>query len=82
MLSEDVLKMCYRFHKLKHLPLLNLLHFKDVFQRDLVEVLPHMIHLVICLRKHNITEQNIFLCVLVFGGFCLYLLFRLNSFKL
>lgn len=57
MLSEDVLKMCYRFHKLKHLPLLNLLHFEDVFQRDLVEVLPHVIHLVICLRKHNRTKH-------------------------
>lgn len=39
----------YRLHKLKHLPLLNFLHFEHVLQRHLVEMLLHVIHLTVCL---------------------------------
>lgn len=54
----------YRLHKIEHFPFLNFLHFEDIFQRDLIEVLPHMVHLVIrlgeiCLENQtkNTTEQ-------------------------
>ncbi len=43
----------YRLHKLKHFPLLNFLHFEDIFQRDLIEVLPYNVHLVIRLGRYD-----------------------------
>ncbi len=47
----------YRLHKLKHFPLLNFLHFEDIFQRDLIEVLPYNVHLVIRLGRYD-TKKN------------------------
>lgn len=43
-------KGTHRLHKVKHLPLLDLLHLEDILQGDLVEVLPHVIHLTVRLR--------------------------------
>lgn len=43
----------HRLHKVKHLPLLDLLHLEDVLQRNFVEMLPHVIHLVVCLRREG-----------------------------
>lgn len=47
-------KMSYRLHKLKHLSLLDLLHFEDVLQGDLIEVLPHVIHLIVRLQQEKL----------------------------
>ena len=41
----------YRLHKVKHLPLLDLLHLEDVLQRHLVEMLPYVIYLVVRLQR-------------------------------
>lgn len=43
----------YRLHKVKHLPLLDLLHLEDVLQRNLVEMLPHVVDLVVRLRHRR-----------------------------
>lgn len=47
----------YRLHKVKHLPLLDLLHLEDVLQRNLIEVLPYVVHLVVRLRRGRNTRQ-------------------------
>lgn len=47
----------YRLHKLKHLPLLDFLHFKHVLQWHLVEMLPHVIHLIVCLGDSEETQK-------------------------
>lgn len=49
--SEKKETASYRLHKVKHLPLLDLLHLEDVLQGDLVEMLPHVIHLVVRLQQ-------------------------------
>lgn len=48
----------YRLHKLEHFPFLNFLHFEDIFQRDLIEVLPHVVHLVIRLGEICLENQT------------------------
>lgn len=50
-LGENCQVSSYWLHKVKHLPLLDLLHLEDVLQRNLVEVLPHVIDLVVRLRR-------------------------------
>ena len=46
-------RSAYRLHKVKHLAFLDLLHLEDVLQGDLVEVLPHAVHLAVRLRQHT-----------------------------
>lgn len=48
----------YRLHKIEHFPFLNFLHFEDIFQRDLIEVLPHVVHLVIRLGEICLENQT------------------------
>lgn len=43
--------LTYRLHKLKHLPLLDLLHLEDILQGDLVEMLPNQVDLAVCLQE-------------------------------
>lgn len=43
--------MSYRLHKVKHLPLLDFLHFQHILQRNFVEMLPHAAHLVVRLKQ-------------------------------
>lgn len=51
-------KRTHRLHKVKHLPLLDLLHLEDILQGDLVEVLPHVIHLTVRLRHRRQTVNT------------------------
>lgn len=51
-------KSTHRLHKIKHLPLLDLLHLEDVLQRNLVEVLPHVIHLTVRLQQRRQTVNT------------------------
>lgn len=48
----------YRLHKLKHLPLLDLLHLEDILQGDLVEMLPNQVHLAVCLQAPGDERGN------------------------
>lgn len=42
--------LTHRLYEVKHLPLLDLLHLEHVLQRHLVEMLPHVVHLTVCLH--------------------------------
>lgn len=48
----------YRLHKVKHLPLLDFLHFEDVLQRNLVEMLPDVIYLAVGLQQRKKAKKN------------------------
>lgn len=49
----------YGLHKLKHLPLLDLLHLEDVLQGDLIEMLPNQVHLAVCLQAPGDERGNV-----------------------
>lgn len=51
--------LSYRLHKVKHLPLLNLLNLKNVLQRNFIEMLPDMINLVVCLKQKKEMDTTI-----------------------
>lgn len=67
--QDKKLQVCFpfthRLHKIKHLPLLDLLHLEDVLQGNFVEMLPHIINLTVRLshRRQIVKTEGLMLII-------------------